>query len=282
MIEKLSNVLSAKFWPDSEQRQQEFKRQVHNYFDAKNQLKRKQNSQTALQNLKYDRNKIFTLLADHQQQEYKIILEFTLSDIYSTLEESIINRLDMDLQQEHFLADLLTIPMDNIHGYFHENNVPSEGYSNQILKNLLQKQSDGQFAIHALDQLKYHRWLCVKPNKTANETDKEAVNSALQRIYTYFEGTAERYFNGRTNELIQLLIEKQERNARVHFGRKCNAYYKTSKPSCDISSFLNQEEHILLKSSFEPGPIPNFEVQENVVHFNKMFKHYCMSKEEKW
>jgi hypothetical protein len=128
------------------------------------------------------------------------------------------NRVNMDLQKEYLLADLLTIPMDSIHGYFCKNNIPIEAYSYDVLKALLQRQDIRRYELLPIDEAN----CCRKLQPAAGER----VNATLERVYSCFRYTAERYFQGQTQERIQLLLDKKERDDRTHMDNKCVKFYR--------------------------------------------------------
>jgi hypothetical protein len=273
MVEQLLGILSARFWPNNDAERESFKRLVRFFFDAVNKYEQTRNLRNQ-NSVTFYRNNVFNLLVGHQQQQqHQAVLAFTFDQIYPSLAHSISNCVRKDLQKEHFLADLLTIPLDNIHGYLCENNIPAEAYSRKILETMLHRQENGQFDINAIDKIQCRDFL--------NEAENETTEAAFQRVYTYFNETARRYFGGQTRQLIQLLLDKKDRNKRVHLGKNCAQYYRVN-PHADIYNFLSQSQYLLLDEAFGPRQNAPVETRQEVRNLEKMFKHYCKADVEEW
>ena len=275
MIENLLDLLSEKFWPNDNRLQQFFKHRIRNYFSAVNNYERTPDSDTARYQVQFRRANVISLFSSAQDyRARRDKFELVFDHIYPRLVDSVINRVNMDLQKQYFLADLLSIPMDNIHGYFYENHIPPTAYSEGILKTLLEQQANGRFSVGPAVEQQYRVWL--------KAADDETTEEALGRVHTYFDSTARRYFDGRTNELIQLLLDKKERNKRVHFGKECVAYYKRQTDVRDIDGFLSQDQYGLLREAFQHEPMTPAQLIHNANDFAKMFIHYCEAEVEDW
>jgi hypothetical protein len=192
---------------------------------------------------------------------------------------SFLNKLEQQHLKINLLNELLGIPMDNVHGFLHENNWnPRRHYTASMLKILFQRTAPAYHDVIPNEEIYLRQQFKIPEPNECYEREKfdrrKEVRNRLFELFNVFKQVAERYGFSDTKVFIKYLLDKKERNKKVHLTEEFRSAWKARNDGTgtvgSFDSFLTD----ILKLPIESNP--------DLLSFTKSYKHRCVSQADDW
>jgi len=187
-----------------------------------------------------------------------------------------LNKLEQQHLKINLLNELLGIPMDNVHGFLHENNWnPRWHYTASMLKILFQRTAPAYYDVTDNEVIYLRQQFKIPEPNECDEREKfdrrKEVRNRLFELFNVFKQVAERYGFSDTKVFIKYLLDKKERNKKVHLTEEFRSAWKTRNDGTDIVGSFNSFLTDILKLPIESHP--------DCLSFTKSYKHRCVSQD---
>ncbi|UJR18999.1 hypothetical protein I4U23_022129 [Adineta vaga] len=186
-------------------------------------------------------------------------------------------------EQKHLktnlFSELLEIPVDNVHGFLHENKwSPRRHYTASMLKILFERTEPSYHDITAKEEMYLMQQFKIsEPNEWSAREKYESrskVRSQLFALFRVFRDVGERYGFTDTKVFIKYLLDKKERNKKVHLTEAFRSVWRTTDSGTSIVGSFDSFLKDVISLPIEICP--------DHLLFTKSFKHRCMSQADDW